>query len=197
MKNKLYYKYGKWIFCLSLLLFYSSFSMAQAVVSLPAGIGLNCAQTSSTDSFRIMNYNDAAKQLNLQYKCFPTLGGGSPTGPAFSSQNGSIAFNPKDQNVYYIATTTGNNSFVYHWKPDSCWAKTSILTWSNYYSNEFVVGLDFTSLGDGYQLEFTGSAAPYNPFLRKVNFGTNTFGSSDTIVLCGNKKIYKESGDII
>src|SRR5256885_10000511 len=179
MKTKVTLKHFLPIITIIVLLAYSNLAFSQAVVSLPAGIGLNCGQGNTTDSFRVMNYNDVTKTLNLQYKCFPTVGGGSPLGPGFSSTAGSISFNPKDQHIYYIETTNGANSFVYNWKPDSCWAKTSTLKWSNYYSNQFVVGVDFNSLGDGYQLEFTGSSAPYSPFLRKVNFGTNTFGFSD------------------
>src|SRR5438067_13527858 len=116
MKTNTNNKWRVGVFLFSALIFISLHGNAQAVVSLPAGIGLNCGQGNTTDSFRVMNYNDAAKQLNLQYKCFPTIGGGTPIGPGFSSTAGSIAFNPKDQNIYYIATTNGSNSFVYHWK---------------------------------------------------------------------------------
>ncbi|HEU4574514.1 MAG TPA: hypothetical protein VFS36_05890 [Chitinophagaceae bacterium] len=169
-----------------------------AVISTPLGIGRNCGGGSSTDSFRVLNYNDATNVLTPIYKCKPNLGGGSPSGPAFSSSSGSIAYNPYDQNVYYVATTTGNNSFVYHWKPDTCHIGNPKQGYTNYYSNQFVVGLDFNPLvpNEGYQLEFTGSG-PYQAYLRKVNFTTNYFGPSDTIVLSGGKTIYQLNGDVI
>ncbi|MBS1921623.1 MAG: T9SS type A sorting domain-containing protein [Bacteroidetes bacterium] len=169
-----------------------------AVISTPLGIGKNCGGSSTTDSFRVLSYNDATNTLSPIFKCKPKLGGGSPSGPAFSSSAGSIAYNPYDQNVYYIATTTGNNSFVYHWRPDTCHTSGPNQVWSNYYNNKFVVGLDFNPLvpNEGFQLEFTGTG-PYNPFLRKVDFTTSYFGPSDTIVLSGGKTIYQLNGDII
>lgn len=170
-----------------------------AVVSTPLGIGKNCGAGNSTDSFRVLNYNEVTKTLSPIFKCKPNLGGGAPVGPAFSSSMGSVAYNPYDQNVYYIATTNGNNSFVYHWRPDTCHTSNPKQVWSNYYSNQFVVGLDFNPLvpNEGFQLEFPGSSAPYTPLLRKVDFTTNTFGPSDTIILSGGKKIYKQMGDVI
>lgn len=176
----------------------SSFGQ-NAWVSTPLGIGKNCGGSNTTDSFRVLNYNDLTNVLTPIYKCKPNLGGGSPGGPAFSSSAGSIAFNPYDQNVYYIATTNGNNSFVYHWRPDTCHISSPVQQWSNYYNNQFVVGLDFNPLvpNEGFQLELTGSSGPFGTFLRKVNFNTNYFGSSDTIVLSGGKKINTQNGDII
>jgi Secretion system C-terminal sorting domain len=170
-----------------------------AVVSQPLGIGKNCGGSSTTDSFRVMSYSDITKVLSLQYKCKPNLGGGTPTGPGFASTAGSIAFNPKDQNVYFIATTTGNNSFAYHWGPNTC-PVSPRLGYSYYYPNDFVVGLDFdpnSSAGDGYQLEFTGSSPNFTLFLRKVNIATGYFGPSDTLKLSGGKRIYSQNGDII
>jgi hypothetical protein len=167
-----------------------------AVKSTPLGIGKQCG--TSKDSFRLMGYDDPTNNLTVSYKCKPNLGGGSPSGPAFSSSSGSIAFNPKEGQVYYIATTTGNNSFVYTWVPNSCPATQQ--AYDYYYPGQFVVGLDFdplSSTGDGYQLEFTGSAAPYTLWLRKVNFASNYFGTSVQIALPAGKKIYQQRGDII
>jgi uncharacterized repeat protein (TIGR01451 family) len=170
-----------------------------ATASTPLGIGKNCAGAASTDSFRVLNYNPVIHQLSSLFKCKPNLGGGSPTGPAFSSSAGSVAYNPFNQNIYYIATTTGNNSFVYNWRPDTCHTANPKQLYSKYYPAQFVVGLDFTPLvaNDGYQLEFTGATAPYTTFLRKVNFSTNYLGPSDTILFSAGKKIYVQSGDII
>lgn len=170
-----------------------------AVSSTPMGIGKNCGGTSTTDSFRVLSYDKVTNQLSPIYRCKPKLGGGTPAGTAFSSSAGSVAYNPYDQNVYYIATTTGNESFVYNWRPDTCHITGPNQAWSYYYPGQFVVGLDFNPkvANEGYQLELTGSSAPYNTFLRKVNFSTNYFGPSEPLTLTAGKKIYQQSGDII
>lgn len=199
LKKILTYNFRKRAFILISSCMMALLSSGQnAWVSTPLGIGKNCGGSNTTDSFRVLKYNDLTNILAPIYKCKPNLGGGSPGGPAFSSSAGSIAFNPYDQNVYYIATTTGNNSFVYHWRPDTCHTSNPKQVWSNHYSNQFVVGLDFNPLvpNEGFQLEFTGSG-PHKPFLRKVDFTTNYFGPSDTIVLSGGKIIYQLNGDII
>lgn len=181
----------------------ASFSVANmnaqnATASTPMGIGKDCNTTK--DSFRVLRYNPSTNQLASISTCKPVLGGGSPSGPSFSSGAGSVAYNPANQNVYYIATTTGNNSFVYNWRPDTCHITSSPKqVYSQYYPTQFVVGLDFnpTVANEGYQLEFTGSTAPYNTFLRKVNFSTSYFGPSEPITFSAGKKIYVQNGDII
>jgi hypothetical protein len=167
------------------------------VKSTPLGITSQCGSTLK-DSFRLMRYDDPTNTLSKAYSCFPKLGGGSPTGPSFSATSGSIAFNPKDQRVYFIATSTGNNSFVYSWIPSTCPVTKQVYDY--YYPGQFVVGLDFdptNTNGDGYQLEFTGTMAPYTLLLRKVNFASNYFGPSVQIALPAGKKIYQQRGDII
>lgn len=197
MKLKIYSKTFIKIAVVALMNFVFLNARSQnAVKSTPLGIGKACG--TNKDSFRLLTYDDPTNTLTVSYKCKPSLGGGTPSGPGFSSSAGSIAFNPKDQKVYYIATTTGNESFVYSWVPNLCPATTQVYDY--YYSTQFVVGLDFDPLsttGDGYQLEFTGSAAPYNLFLRKVNFASNYFGPSVQITLPAGKKIYQQRGDII
>jgi hypothetical protein len=171
-------------------------SSQNAVKSTPLGIGKDCG--TSKDSFRLMSYDDPTNKLTISYACKPNLGGGTPSGPPFSSSAGSVAFNPKDQKVYYIATTTGNESFVYSWVPNVCPSVKKVYDY--YYPSQFVVGLDFdpnTTNGDGYQLEFTGAAAPYSLWLRKVNFASNYFGPSVQMTMPTGKKIYQQRGDII
>lgn len=183
------------------LFFFASFSAnAQNAVSpTPMGIGRNCGGSAATDSFRVLNYDRFTNQLSPIYKCKPKLNGGSPAGPNFSSNAGSVAYNPSDQNVYYIATTTGNESFVYNWRPDTCHTTGPKQAWTYYYPTQFVVGLDFNPnvSNEGYQLEFTGSSAPYNAFLRKVDFPANYFGPSEPITFTAGKKIYQQRGDIM
>lgn len=197
MKRKFYYGSAVKIIHLILMTVTGLNAQSQnAVISTPLGIGKRCGGNNTTDSFRVMTYNDLTNSITVSYKCKPALGGGSPVGPAFSSSAGSVAFNPKNQKVYYIATTTGNESFVYSWAPNFCPPPTQVRDY--YYPGQFVVGLDFEpATGDGYQLEFTGSVAPYTVNLRKVNFATNYFGPSVPISLTAGAKIYQQRGDIV
>lgn len=169
-----------------------------AVISTPLGIGKDCNTTK--DTFRVLRYNPTSNTLSSIFSCKPNLAsGGTPSAPGFSSSAGSIAFNPSNENVYYIATTTGNNSFVYNWRPDTCHTTTPKQPYSYYFATQFIVGLDFNPAvaNEGYQLEFTGSTPPYNSFLRKVNFSSSYFGPSEPITFTAGKKIYVQNGDII
>lgn len=198
MKTKFYKGLLKIVFIISVHFTMTEVIGQTAVVATPAGIGTNCGAGNASDSFRVLNYNDKTLTLNLLFGSKPNLGGGSPAGPAFSSSAGSVAFNPKDQNVYYIATTTGTQSFVYNWSPNNSVSTQKV--YSYYYPNDFVVGLDFSPLsnsGDGYQLQFTGSPGSYILYLRKINFASNYFGPPDTLVLSAGKQIYQQNGDII
>ena len=196
MKRNIYTVIAIRAIIIALISFISLAGISQgAVVSTPLGIGKTCG--ASADSFRLMTYNKLTNSMSVTYKCKPNLGGGTPSGPAFSSSMGSIAFNPKDQNVYYVATTTGNNTFVYTWAPNSC--PVTKQAWNYYYSGQFIVGMDFdpnSSAGDGYQLGF-GPTAPYALTLRKVNFAGGYLGPNVSISIPSGKQVYTQNGDII
>src|SRR5579875_1768154 len=100
MKRNIYTVIAIRAIIIALMSFISLAGICQgAVVSTPLGIGKNCGGSSTSDSFRLMTYNKLANSMSVTYKCKPALGGGSPSGPAFSSNAGSIAFNPKEQKV--------------------------------------------------------------------------------------------------
>src|ERR1700733_10658877 len=75
----------------------------QATIATPLAIGRKTC-SSSTGYYNSYNYNDAGNKLvqTNATDCSPGL-----ASPGFSPNSGSIAFNPKDQLVYYIETTTG------------------------------------------------------------------------------------------
>lgn len=196
MKTKFYPKPLFKLVCFAILCLFAEGAAAQnATAALPMGIGRTCgkgtATFATTDSFKVLSYNDATNTLSNVYSCHPKL-----ATPSFSPYSGSIAFNPQDQMLYYIETTNGTNSYIYRWQPNTCPTDSLIPAYA--YTDKYIVGLDFNPVtGDGYQLEFNGATAPYVVSLRKVNFGTGTFGPSDTLVLSGGKKIYQQSGDIV
>ncbi len=163
-----------------------------ATVSNPLAIGQNCS--GGSNNFKSFSYDSVTKKLTqIGLNCNPSL-----QSPGFNPGGGSIAFSPKDQKVYYIETTTGNNSIVWSWTPGVCpiLSQAPIYT----YSSTFIVGLEFNTLtGDGYQLEFSTGAAPYTIYLRKVtSFGPPLVaGAPQQIILPSGKQIYQQNGDIL
>lgn len=161
-----------------------------ATVGNPLAIGQNCSGGGS--NFKSFTYDSLSKLLiQVGADCFPNL-----ASPGFNPGGGSIAFSPKDQKVYYIETTTGNNSIVWSWTPGVCptAAQAPIYT----YANTFIVGLEFNTItGDGYQLEFSTASPPYDIYLRKVtSFSPLTTGAAQQIFLPPGINIYQQNGDI-
>ncbi len=188
------------VFLCRLLMLWLTFGSAtlqaqNATASLPIGIGRNCstgtATTHASDSVKVFTFNDATNSFTNTYGCKPNL-----QSPGFSPYSGSLAFNPQDQKLYYIETTNGVNSYIYRWTPNT--SPSSNFAYSYSYTNRYIVGLDFDPVtGNGYQLEFNGSTAPYVISIRKVNFAAGTFGPSDTLNLPPGKNIYQQSGDVV
>ncbi len=168
-----------------------------ATVSTPLAIGRKTC-TSSTGYYNAYNFNAATNKLvqTNATDCTPSL-----ASPGFSPNAGSVAFNPKDQLLYYIETTTGNNSIVYRWSPDptaSCPTGSLVATYT--YTSTFVVGLDFSPVDqNGYQIEFSTGSAPYTMYLRQVtSFGPPLVaGSAVVINLPAGKNIYTQNGDLL
>jgi uncharacterized repeat protein (TIGR01451 family) len=175
-----------------LVLFCGQLLAQPATVSNPLAIGQNCGGGGS--NFKSFTYDSASKILaQLGPDCFPDL-----ASPGFNPGGGSIAFSPKDQKVYYIETTTGNNSIVWDWTPGVCPTGSQVPVYT--YSNTFIVGLEFNTItGDGYQLEFSTGSAPYDIFLRKVtSFGPPLVaGPVQQILLPAGKNIWQQNGDIV
>lgn len=174
-----------------MLAFNTALFAQSAVIGNPLAIGQNCGGGGS--NFKSFTYDSVAKKLTqVGANCTPNL-----QSPGFNPGGGSIAFSPRDQKVYYIETTTGNNSIVWSWTPGVCptGAQAPIYT----YSSTFIVGLEFNAItGDGYQLEFSTGSAPYTIYLRKVtSFGPPLVaGAAQQIFLPAGKNIYQQNGDI-
>ena len=163
-----------------------------ATVANPLAIGQNCGGGAS--NFKSFTYDSVAKVLTqVGANCLPSL-----QAPGFNPGGGSIAFSPKDQKVYYIETTTGNNSIVWGWTPGVCPTGSQAPIYT--YPSTFIVGLEFNAItGDGYQLEFSTGSAPYNIYLRKVtSFGPPLVaGAPQQIFLPAGKNIYQQNGDVV
>lgn len=188
MKTKFYNKMTTRILILLCIPFIGEKINAQpAVISHPMAIGQDCNRTSG-NNFKVLDYSAGA--LTSIFNCNPSLAGG------FSPGGGSIAFSPVDQKVYYIKTTTGNNSIVYNWAPNFCPVSNQAPVYT--YASTFIVGLEYNALtGEGYQVEF-GPTAPYDIFLRNVtSYAPLITGPSIKINLPPGVKIYQQNGDVV
>jgi uncharacterized repeat protein (TIGR01451 family) len=185
-------KQARYIWLIAILTSSFAASAQTATVSNPLAIGQNCGGGGS--NFKSFVYDSVAKVLKqVGANCSPSL-----ASPGFNPGGGSIAFSPKDQKLYYIETTTGNNSIVWGWTPGVCPTGSQAAIYT--YSNTFIVGLEFNTItGDGYQLEFSTGSAPYNIYLRKVtSFGPPLVaGPAVQIVLPSGVTINQQNGDIV
>ncbi|MEP6749148.1 MAG: hypothetical protein ABJB86_15550 [Bacteroidota bacterium] len=162
-----------------------------ATVSNPLAMGAKNCNGGGTNSIQSFSYDSVTRKLTSISSCTPSLGA-----PGFNALGGSIAFSPKDQKLYYIETTTGNNSIVWNWTPGTC--PTGGLAPLYTYASTFIVGLEFDiKTGDGYQLEFSTGSAPYTIYLRKVtSFGPPLVAGASIPINLGGKNIYQQNGDI-
>ncbi len=182
----------RYISVMAILICSFAASAQTATVGNPLAIGQNCG--GGGYNFKSFIYDSVAKLLiQAGADCYPSL-----ASPGFNPGGGSIAFSPKDQKLYYIETTTGNNSIVWGWTPGVCPSGSQAPIYT--YSNTFIVGLEFNTItGDGYQLEFSTGSAPYDIYLRKVtSFGPPLVaGPAVQIVLPSGVTINQQNGDIV
>jgi len=179
-----------WLWLFALAAAQTAFGQS-ATVNNPLAIGQNCG--GGGNNFKSFTYDSTTRKLTqIGSNCNPSL-----QSPGFNPGGGSIAFSPKDQKVYYIETTTGNNSIVWSWTPGTCPVSNQAPIYT--YASTFIVGLEFNAqTGDGYQLEFSTGSAPYNIYLRKVtSFAPLTTGAVQQIMLPAGKKIWQQNGDIV
>ncbi|HEV2482500.1 MAG TPA: hypothetical protein VGS79_22705, partial [Puia sp.] len=166
-----------------------------ATVATPMGMGKDCG--GSNNSYRVFNYNTSTQTLTSLNVCTPPSLYDPTTGATFSPQSGSTAFDPVNQQVYYIETTTGNNSVIWNWTPGTC--PTGSLAPVYTFNNDFVVGLDFNTVtGTGYQVEFSTGSAPYKVYLRQINsFSPPSFGPSVQITFPAGVNINTQNSDYV
>ncbi len=205
MKN--FYNTGslriKFLYLILALTFLSYESKAQkATVSIPVGIGLPCNANPTNrvmDSLKYFNFNGDINELSTRSICKPILNETSPK-PGFSSNFASITFNPHDGYLYFtqIKPVSGAyNSYTYRWLPTSCPNTAPAVDVYQTFVNQFVAGVEFdAATGLGYQINFTGAAAPFSMELQQVNFATGVLGASIPINF-GGRYIYQQNGDVV
>lgn len=158
-----------------------------ATVSNPIGVGVSTC-TGSLHQNMEFNFNPATNTLSNSVTCIPSL-----ASPGYNSSAASVAFNPADGLLYYIRYT-GSNSYVYRWAPNTC---PSGLAVNRVFNNQFVGGVAFDPSGVGWQMNFTGSSAPYGVTLQKVDFATGVVGAQANVILPPGVKIGSQTGDLI
>ena len=182
-----------WILLL-LLLHRTTPALAQATVATPMGMGDNCG--GGSNAYKIFNYNTSTQALSTLSSCSPSLLDPT-TGAVFSPQSGSTTFDPVTQELYYIETTSGNNSIIWTWSPTTC--PTGNLAPIYTFSNDFIVGLEFNTVtGMGYQIEFSTGSAPYTVYLREItSFSPAVFGTSVPITFPAGVTINSQNSDYV
>ncbi|HVZ57026.1 MAG TPA: T9SS type A sorting domain-containing protein [Chitinophagaceae bacterium] len=163
-----------------------------AMVAYPLSIGRDCNKNNN-NNFKIYSYSAASHSFSqIGSDCTPGL-----SSPGFDPTRGKIAFNPSDQKVYYMVSSTGSNTLVWKWTPGTCPSGSQATTYNFASSN--LVGFNFNPVtGSAYQLQFSGSSAPYSIYLRKINsFSPLSVGATQQIFLPTGVKLYSTTGDMV
>jgi len=171
-----------------------------ATVSRPFAVGTGSCG-SGTQMIHYYNYNPNSNNLtsDLTLNCTPQLRiGGTPGGGSnrFQSSSASVAFNPKDQKLYYLLTGSPK-SYVWSWAVGSCAGTTSNRLDTMVSFNAYILGVVFDADGNGWLLEFSTAGAPYTTYIRSIDFATGVIGGRDVLQMTGGAKIYASgNGDI-
>jgi hypothetical protein len=204
-----------WLFSLVLMLSVTGVLAQPATYSIPISIGRNnCGALGGTDSVYYFNYSASAMtNTYTPLGCRPVLrtnyaplNGYTTAARPFMVFNSSIAFNPRDQRLYYVWTDYNvpapYKSYVWRWDPVSCPTSTAgggLDTVRTF--NYDVGGITFDRNGFAWQVEFIGPA-PFKSFLRKLDFVTGAISPADTLELLpgaggiGDTLFSVTSGDI-
>lgn len=170
----------------SLLVLVGGLHAQKATKSIPVSLGRgNCG--SATDSIFFFDYTSPAltrAAYPLPYR--PKLRIGSSTTSRFTDNLASIAYNPKDQKLYYLWTTysPSTRTYVWRWKPDTTFA-TGSMTLANSLDTvrSFaydLAGVAFDNNGLGWTIEFP-TAPCKRAFMRPIDFAAGIIYGADTL----------------
>lgn len=175
MKNDLFshrvVKYFAVLFVCALML-HTNMAYAQpATITIPVGIGNPC-NSSSSDSLKYYNYNDATNVLSHRWNCKPNL-----VSPGFSDNLATIQFNPFDGYLYFGQITSSAGQYtthVYRWLPTTCPNGAALAKFQTF-DNQLVVGIEFDPVtGYGYQINFVDTTGvPALSYDAAGNVGTH------------------------
>ena len=178
-----------------------------ASFSNPIALGRNNCGGGGNDSLYYYNYvsPNLSNSLTPLTACKPVLKTSYPplngygTKP-FTIFAASVAFNPADQNVYYVWTDynipSPYKSYIWRWGSTTCPA-VALDTVRTF--NTDIGGLTFDASGLAWQLEFSGqpTGVPHQAYIRTVNFTTGAVGTDDTLDITPGYNIYDVgTGDI-
>lgn len=175
-----------------------------ATSSSPFAVGTgSCGSGKQMIHYYKYNPNSNSLSSDLLLNCTPQLRiGGTPGGGSnvFQSSNASVAFNPRDQKLYYmlISSSAGvSKTYVWSWPAGSCVGTTGNRLDTMVTFNAFILGIVFDADGNGWLLEFSTGGAPYTPYIRSIDFATGVIGGRDVLAVTGGAQIYASgSGDI-
>lgn len=171
--------------CLFATIIYSQ----SATSTIPVSIGVPCGSGGgTTDSIMYFNYDATKSTMKRLSACRPPL-----ASPGISAFNTGVSYNPKDGYLYFQRYNSAG-SYIWRWQPGSC--PNNTVPVYQFYANQMILGIDFDANGIGYQIIFTGSAAPFGLALQRVDFKTGTLGPIENIDLQG-KQIMTQNGDMV
>lgn len=189
MKETLLKQIVQWFLIPALLAVSANAAMSQnATVSRPFAIGTGtCSLGDGLHHFYSYNPNANTLMSTPNLNCYAKLRTGT-TNRTFSASNSSVAYNPKDQKVYYLWMDNSNRTYVWCWPVGTCPSSTAprLDTIASFASD--ILAITFDAEGNGWVVEFTGSS-PIKAWLRKVDFSTGTIGVADELVLTGGATI--------
>ncbi|NML20510.1 T9SS type A sorting domain-containing protein [Pseudoflavitalea sp. G-6-1-2] len=194
MKETLLKQIVKWFLIPALMAVSANAAMSQsATVSRPFAIGTGtCNVAGSLLHYYSYNPNANTLQSTPNLDCFAKLADASGAAISFSANNASVAYNPKDQKVYYLWLDNSNTTNVWSWPVGTCPSSTSSRPRPIASFPSDILAVTFDADGNGWVIEFTGSS-PIKAWLRKVDFATGTIGAADELQLTGGATITNSS----
>lgn len=203
MKEPLRKQLFKWLLVPLLVSGFTLEAMAQATQSRPFAVGTgSCGGGTQMIHFYYYNPNTNGLNSDITMNCTPQLKAGNISGSNMFTPNGSsVAFNPADQKLYYLLNSSLNGqprTYIWSWPvAGSCPTSQSPRLDTMVSFQMFILGVVFDADGKGWMLEFSTASAPYQAYIRSVDFTTGVVGGRDNLVLTGGAKIWKSgSGDI-
>lgn len=202
MKEPLRKQLFRWLLVPILMAGFTHEAMSQATVSRPFAVGTgSCGAGTQMIHFYYYNPNSNSLSSDITMNCTPQLKAGNvSSNNMFTSGNSSVAYNPADQKLYYllISSYLGQpRTYVWSWPLGTCPTSQNPRLDTMTSFPMYVLGVVFDADGKGWMLEFSTGSAPYQAYIRTVDFATGAIGGRDNLILTGGAKIWKSgSGDI-
>ena len=200
-------KQSTYLFVCLFFIFTQNVNSQSATKSYPFAIGkVGC--TGGAQQFHFYNYNAGTNTISnasggLVSPFVPELKIGDTSSlQRFNFSNASVAFNPKDHNIYYLwkgtVNSVPNRTYIWRWPINSMPTSSAsrLDTLCSVAGDQ--LRLVFGDNGDAFVIEFTAKQnGVHKTLIRSIDFTTGTSGNADTLLLTGGANIYNSgNGDV-